>query len=291
MTATLLNSHVCRLGEGPTWDDRENRLVWTDIEGRALHVIRADGTGFQTWPMPDRVCSLGLCDSGRLILAFPRSVEFYDPATGQFTVLARVDHEPPDNRLNDGKVGPDGAFWVGTMDQRPDRQKIGSLYRFLPDGTVELKLDREVYVSNGLAWSPAGDRMYYSDSRGPWIDRFDFDAATGTISNRTRIATLDDTIGRPDGGACDVLGRYWSAAVSAGYLNCFEPDGTMVEHIKVPVAAPTMPCFGGDGLRTLFLTSLTDNVSAERIAAHPWNGQLITLDVGVAGVPVARFRD
>jgi sugar lactone lactonase YvrE len=69
------------------------------------------------------------------------------------------------------------------------------------------------------------------------------------------------------------------------------PDGTLVEHIKVPVAAPTMPCFGGEGLRTLFLTSLTDGVSPERLAADPLSGQLIALDVGVAGAPVARFKE
>jgi len=291
MVATVLSPRVDRLGEGPTWDDRTNRLVWTDIEGCMLHAIRADGSGYETWVMRDRVCSLGLTTRGRLIIAFPKSVQLFDPETGILDLLARIDHEPAHVRLNDGKVGPDGAFWVGSMDEQKDRQCIGSLYRVTADGKVETKLEHAVHVSNGLAWSPDGRTMFYSNSRGPWIDRFDFDPATGALSGRTRIATLDDTTGRPDGGACDALGRYWSAGVSAGYLNCFLPDGTLVEHIKVPVAAPTMPCFGGEGLRTLFLTSLTEGVSEERLAAHPLTGQVIALDVGVAGAPVHRFRE
>jgi sugar lactone lactonase YvrE len=291
MAVTALTSHVCRLGEGPTWDADNDRLIWTDIEGRTLHAIRADGSGFETWLMPDRVCSLGLTSRSRLIVAFPHSVQLFEPDTGIFDMLARFDHEPAHVRLNDGKVGPDGAFWVGSMDERPDRQKIGSLYRVTGSGKVEVKLPNDVHVSNGLAWSPDGGTMFYSDSRAAWIDRFDFDVATGKLSNRTRIATLDDATGRPDGAACDMLGRYWSAGVSAGYLNCFDRDGALVEHIKVPVAAPTMPCFGGPDLKTVFLTSLIEGVSEERMAAHPLSGRLVTLEVGVAGAPVHLFRE
>lgn len=291
MDFRVLSTKQNRLGEGPTWDDRTGRLIWTDIESRVLHAMNADGSGFETWLMPDRVCSLGLTTRGRLILSFPKSVQLFDLDTSIFEMLARFDHEPANMRLNDGKVGPDGAFWVGSMDENKDRQQIGSLYRVLADGTVETKLHHEVHVSNGLAWSPDGRTMFYSNSRGGWIDRFDFDASTGAMTGRVRIATPDDTIGRPDGAACDALGRYWSAGVSAGFLNCFDRDGHLVEHIKVPVAAPTMPCFGGDGLKTLFLTSLTEGVSDERLAAHPLTGQLIALDVGVAGAAVSRFKE
>ena len=291
MEFTVLTDHVCRLGEGPTWDAANDRLIWTDIESSVLHTIRPDGSAFATWPMPDRVGSLGLCESGRLIVAFARSVAYFDPATGTVTPIADFSHEPAHNRLNDGKVGPDGAFWVGSMDERPDRQKIGTLYRITGDGRVEAKLPQEVHVSNGLAWSPDGGTMFYSDSRAAWIDRFDFDVATGGLSNRVRIRQVEDSFGRPDGAACDALGRYWSAGVSAGYLNCYDRDGAIVAHIKVPVAAPTMPCFGGPGLASVFLTSLTDGVSAERMAAHSVTGQLIRLDVGVAGAAVHQFRD
>ena len=291
MDITALTAHVNRLGEGPTWDAANDRLIWTDIEGRALHTIRVDGSDFATWPMADRVGSFGLCESGRLIVAFAHSIAYFDPATGGIEEIGRVDDELATNRFNDGKVGPDGAFWVGTMDERPNRQKVGSLYRVTGDGRIERRLHQEVFVSNGLAWTGDGRRMYYSDSRAAWIDRFDFDPATGEMTNRTRIATLEDATGRPDGATCDSLGRYWSAGVSAGFLNCFEPDGTLVEHIKVPVAAPTMPCFGGPDLKTLFVTSLIEGVSDERMNAHPLSGRLIKLDVGVAGIPANLFRD
>ncbi|MDR3375483.1 MAG: SMP-30/gluconolactonase/LRE family protein [Ancalomicrobiaceae bacterium] len=284
-----LTEHVDTLGEGPTWDEANDRLIWTDIEARALRTIRPDGSGFASWPMPDRVTALGLCDSGRLILALARSVALYDAASGAFETIASFDFMPAQNRLNDGKVGPDGAFWVGSMDERPNRERVASLYRITAGGHVQTVYENEVHVSNGLAWTPDGGTMFWTNTRGPWIDRFDFDAATGTLANRSRIATLDDVIGRPDGGACDMLGRYWSAGVSAGTLNCFTRDGVLIGHIKVPVAGPTMPCFGGAGLNTLFLTSLS-NASPERLAGHPYNGRLLAIDVGVAGAAVSRFK-
>ena len=114
------------------------------------------------------------------------------------------------------------------------------------------------FVSNGLGWTADGEVMFFADSRGPWIDRWRFDRWTGTMSERTRFADLDEATGRPDGGSCDAESFYWSAGVSAGRLNRFAPDGTLVQAYDVPAPAPTMPCFGGPGFATLFLTSLRE---------------------------------
>jgi sugar lactone lactonase YvrE len=189
----------------------------------------------------------------------------------------------PDMRLNDGKVGPDGAFWVGSMD--PDHEPLGKLYRIDGKGNVDVKLEG-ARVSNGLAWTADGEAMFYSDSRGPWIDRCDFDRRTGEISRRRRFAEPNE-IGRPDGGACDAEGFYWSAGVSAGRLNRFAADGSLQAAYDAPVPAPTMPCFGGAGFSTLFLTSLTP---ADRPAASQ-SGGVFAAPAPVAGFAGWRFLD
>jgi sugar lactone lactonase YvrE len=99
-----------------------------------------------------------------------------------------------ETRLNDGKVGPDGAFWVGTMDDRglPTREPLGALYRIAGDGTVERKVD-DVCVSNGLAWTPDGRTMFHSDSSGKWLDRGR--NQTSHITHDGRILTTE--LGRP----------------------------------------------------------------------------------------------
>ncbi len=64
------------------------------------------------------------------------------------------------------------------MDERPDRQPIGTLWRVTADGRAEAKIEG-LRVSNGLAWSPDGKTMFHSDSRSEWLDIWDFDAAAG----------------------------------------------------------------------------------------------------------------
>jgi sugar lactone lactonase YvrE len=287
-----LNDTRCTLGEGPVFDDRRDALWWCDIAERRVHAFRFHESRTETYRFDSEVGSIGIAETGRLVVALRNEVGLFDPESGIFERIAEIEAGNPDTRLNDGKVGPDGAFWVGTMDDRnlPRKEPLGSLYRVDASGKVERKIE-DVIVSNGLAFSPDGRTMFHSDSRGMWIDRWNFDAATGEISGRKRIAVLDDETGRPDGGATDATGAYWSAGVSAARLNRFSPEGELLESYPVPVAAPTMPCFGGPGLTQLYVTSLRVGRAPELLERYPLTGITIVADSPVAGSPVTRFRD
>lgn len=280
----------CQLGEGPVYDDRRETLWYCDIVGRAIHAHDLQSGEEKSWSFDSEVGSLGLCESGRLVVALRSRVGLFDPESGSFDEIARIEDDIADTRLNDGKVGPDGAFWVGTMDDgnAKPRRTIGALYRVDASGNVDRKVEG-LAVSNGLAWSPDERVMYHSDSSAPRIDRWDFDPATGTIANRKLFAEPGDETGRPDGAAVDADGYYWSAGVSAGRLNRFSPIGELVEQQAVPVAAPTMPCFAGPGLTRLFVTSLIRDPAA--LQSHPLTGIVVSAASAVAGAPVTRFRD
>jgi sugar lactone lactonase YvrE len=235
--------------------------------------------------MPSAIGSFGLCPDGRVLVALRDGVYFYHLETGRLDLLCRPEPGKPENRLNDGKVGPDGRFWVGSMDDRPEKVAGAALYRIDPDGTSTQMLTGLI-TSNGLAWSPDGRTLWHSDSRLRFVQTFAYDLATGAISGQRRVRELDEAEGRPDGAACDVEGYYWAAGVSAGCLNRIAPDGTIERKVKLPVVAPTMPCFGGPDMKTLYVTSLT------RDASDPGKtGTLIAFDVDVAGAPVARFGE
>ncbi|WP_421723570.1 SMP-30/gluconolactonase/LRE family protein [Bauldia sp.] len=287
---TPINDVRCELGEGPVYDDRRNALWYCDIVGRRLHCFELASEQTRHWDFETEVGSLGLADSGRLVVALRDTVGLFDPDQEHFDELASIEKDKPETRLNDGKVGPDGAFWVGTMDDRPDRQPIGALYRVDAGGYVERKVT-DVTISNGLAFSPDGTVMYHADSRGPWIDTWVFDPNTGAITDRKRFAEPGDSVGRPDGGATDSEGYYWSAGVSAGRLNRFSPTGELVESYPMPVAAPTMPCFGGEGLDKVFVTSLRVGRDPAKLEAMPLTGIVVVGDAPVTGSPVSRFRD
>lgn len=287
---TTVAADRCDIGESPVWDERTGLLWWVDITPGTIHRIDPLTGARQRWEMGEPVGALGLCRSDKLVVALKSTVILFDPRDGSRQPLAAVSHLKPEMRLNDGKVGPDGAFWVGSMDASGAADPAGALYRVAPDGGVTV-IAENFRISNGLAWDGAGTRMYHSDSRGIWVDIYDFDPLTGAASNRRRWLELDEKTGRPDGGACDIDGNYWSGGASASRLNCFSPDGQLLRSIDLPNFRPTMPCFGGADLTTLYVPSLSAGVSAEDLAKWPLCGAMVSVPSGTKGVPVGRFAD
>lgn len=278
------------VGESPVWDAARGVLWLVDI--LAPCVIRFDPTDGATrrYPMPEPCGSLALCRSGTLLVAQRASLLRLDPDGGALTPFASFPEEPAHNRLNDGKVGPDGAFWIGSMDDRPEKHPTGSLWRVTPDGRVERRREGLV-VSNGLAWGAEGRTIWHSDSRRMVLDIADFDPATGSAGPWRRLRELDEATGRPDGAACDAQGNYWSAGVSAGCINVVAHGGAIIRRIDFPVPAPTMPCFAGPDLATLFVTSLRAGQGAATLAAHPTLGGLFRAEGLGQGAPITLFAD
>lgn len=277
----------CGVGESPVWDASTRRLLFCDIPGKRINLLSVDDGQRTSWDFPEVVGSFGLCLSGRLVVALRHHVVLYDPRSGDIENLTDPVAEPPTNRFNDGKVGPDGCFWVGSMDERPQREKRGVLYRVTPDGHIERKAEGYA-VSNGLAWSPDGRTMYHSDSTAGIIEAWDFASDSGVLSNHRVLATLTSDDGRPDGAAVDVEGAYWSAGPSAACINRFSPQGKLLEKIEFPVPGPTMPCFAE---RHLYVTSLREGRSPELLERNPTLGGLFRMDAPVLGAPVALFGD
>jgi len=277
----------CAVGECPVWDAANRRLLFADIQGKCINVLHVDSGARETWTLPDIVPSFGVCRSGRLVVALRRRVVLFDPRSGAVQDLSPPIDEPASTRLNDGKVGPDGAFWVGSIDEQKDRQPIGALYRVTPDGRMERRAAGYAN-SNGLAWSPDGRTMYHSETKSGIIEAWSFDPQSGAMTNQRRLATMTNEQGRPDGAAVDTDGNYWSAGPSAGCINRLSPSGELLERILFPVPGPTMPCFA-DG--ALFVTSLRDGKAPEVLQRFPGLGGLFRAETAVAGVPVGVFAD
>ena len=165
------------LGECPVWSVPEQALYWIDIRAPAMHRLDPATGENRSWPMPSRIGSFGLRETGGAVVALVDGFHLLDFDTGELTFLTGPEHVPG-TRFNDGKVSPDGRFWAGTMDEESLSRPIAALYRLDPDGTVHQMVEHLI-VSNGLAWTADGRTMYHSDSKGPIIWAYDYDPRTG----------------------------------------------------------------------------------------------------------------
>ena len=277
----------CRdqLGEGPFWDDRTNELLRVDISRGRVHGWSPSSGSEWTRQVDGEVSAVvPRADEEGWLLAIGRRIVLDD---GDHQQLLATVEEAPGNRFNDCKCDPQGRLWAGTMSKQRS-PGAASLYRLTPGAELE-RIVSGTTISNGLAWSPVGDRMYFIDSTTQRIDLFDFDGGTGTIAARRTFAEIDPSDGLPDGMTVDVEGGVWVCLFGGGAVRRYSPEGTLEAVISTPVTNPTSPVFGGHELRTLYLTSARHRLSTDGLAAEPQAGALLSVEPGVAGLPGNRF--
>jgi sugar lactone lactonase YvrE len=275
------------LGEGPLWDDRRDRLLFVDILRGHIHEFDPS-TG------KDRIVELGrpvgcvaLAERGDWIAGAADGFYRVDPKTGRASLIAAVEADLPDNRMNDGYVDARGRFWAGTMGMGGVRER-GSLYRLDADGAVRRVLQR-VTVSNGLDWSPDGRTFYFTDLALSRVDQFDFEPNTGTISNRRPFVEIPLDFGYPDGLIVDADGFIWIALWEGGSLHRYAPDGRLDAIIAVPASLTTKCAFGGSDLTDLYVTTARIGLDNSAQADQPHAGGLFRLRPGVRGRKPHRY--
>jgi sugar lactone lactonase YvrE len=242
--------------------------------------------------------------SGGLVLALRDGVFRAQTWGGPLQRIATLDYNPAVMRANDGKCDALGRFWVGTIDETRTLRNAG-LYcvdarASGKTGTAEVscKIDPAsgMTTANGLAFSPDNRTLYWADtpSHTVWASQREFATfrpkPAGWLSEPTD-ADNGGYRGRPDGAAVDVQGNYWVAMFEGRRVCQFAPDGTLLAEFSVPLQCPTMPCFGGEDLKTLYLTSARHHRNAKELAALPLSGQVLSMRVEVAGLPVNFFVD
>ncbi len=280
------------VGESLVWDDRTGTLYWVDIVGHAIHAL-TDGE-HRTWSTPGIVTSIGLRKDGGAVVGLRKTVAHW-AFDGPFEDFAEVEPNLPENRLNEGVVGPDGCFWVGTMQNNinPDgtpkdiTAKTGALYRVDLDGVVQqLSADR-FGITNTLTWT--ADRLITADTMANAIYSYARNSATGRLSDRRTIVDGFDR-GLPDGSCMDAEGYLWNCRVVGGAcLLRVDPEGNIDRVVELPCTWPTSCTFGGPALDTLYVTSARFTMDADHLTAAPWEGALFKVDAGVAGRRAHRF--
>jgi sugar lactone lactonase YvrE len=298
------------LSESPFWHPQEQRLYWVDIPGRRIGRVSVSGGlslqdplqvgSVEYWPLTQEPGCIAPVQGGGLVMALRDGVYLAREWGGDLQQLAAAPYDTTRLRFNDGKCDPQGRLWAGSM-YEPRDQALGVLYALRGK-----QLTAEAHgatTANGLAWSPDGRTLYWSDTASHRVRAWDFDPVSGSLSNERLFHqfpvkpagwTWGDPAapsygGRPDGAAVDAEGCYWSAQYEGKRLVRLSPAGDVLAVLETPVQCPTMPCFGGDDLKTLFVTSSRQGRSAAELALYPQSGCIFATRVAVAGVGVNEF--
>ena len=283
----LLHDAKARLGESPVWDASAGCVWWIDCIGRRLHRYDIATGATASVDVNEAVHSIGACSDGGLVAAMAFGFGRLDPETGAFDPLSRPEAARPDYHFNDGKCGPDGRFWVGSM-PRTYTGSGGRLFRLGPGETAAAMADGFT-VPNGPGWSPDGAVFYIADSPAGAIFRYPLDAGSGVLGPRQVAVEPGLAPGWPDGMAVDAEGCLWSARWDGGCVVRFTPEGAVDLIVEMPVSRPTSCTFAGPDLDILVVTSGTAGMDEAARAAEPLAGGLFAFDPGVRGAPVGTF--
>lgn len=283
------------VGESIIYDERRETLFWVDIIAKQINSLHLPSEQHRSWQTPSLATSIGLRRDGGYIVGLEKTVVLWD-GDQDFQHFVHIEPDLPDNRLNEGVIGPDGCLWVGTMQNNvnPDGSpkdmtaSTGRLYRVTPDAQVKPLSDDLFGITNTLAWTDDG-RLFTADTLENTLYAYPWDAQAGRLGVRSNLLASFDR-GLPDGSCMDAEGYLWNCRVVGG--NCLirvDGDGRIDRVVELPCSWPTSCTFGGPEFATLYVTSARFTQTDDHLAAAPSEGALFAVDVGVRGKPSHRF--
>ena len=269
-------------GEGPAWNASSrslyftggNRITRLDADGKS-HVFR-EPSGGANGLLFDAQGRLVVCESAN------RRVTRTEQ-DGRLTVLAESYQGMKFNTPNDLAIDSKGRIYFSdprygprnTMEMRDAEGKlVEGVYRIDVPGKVERVITHEANRPNGLLVSPDDRHLFVADNNNNTVGgarnlwRFDL-RPDGSIAPGSRKLIFDWKTSRgPDGLKRDQAGRLFVAAglnKASPPFETVEPhpagiyilsqEGGVLDFVPVPRDEVTNCTFGGEDLKTLYITA------------------------------------
>ena len=273
-TAQLFSETKHRLAESPFYDPRVDCLSWVDILGGKLYWRQAGEEHCFDAGEPIGA-AVPLKDGDGFILAGRKALwRFVSGEKERVLDLSGCYEEW--QRSNDAKADPRGRLFFGSSAEDGSGREGGDLYRYDQGGLAIVQPDTR--ISNGMAWNRAHNRFYFSDSLEHAVFVYDYDEATGEISNRSVLFDVEEGI--PDGLCIDAEDRIWVAIWGGSRIECHDGvSGELLAVVRVPAEHTTSCCFCGEKMDTLFITTAGDGLDG------PGDGRLYLCKVDEEGLP------
>ena len=274
------------LGEGARWHAEWQKFLFIDIKGKLIGTCNPINGKVVTHKISAMPGMLAPAENDQLLVALQGKIVLLNLATGKTVNLAKF-KEDAENRSNDGACDTLGRLWVGTVDVTA-KHGAGNLYCY--NGKLVKKI-AGTSVSNGICWSPDNRTLYYVDSFLYHIKAFDYDLATGNISNERIVVEITGPNMLADGMCIDNEGMLWVAIWGGGCVNRYNPlNGACIGKIEINAPNVTSCAFGGKQMNQMLITTAKDGLSAEEFKKYPYSGSLFMVKLNVSGLPTAFYK-
>ena len=274
----IIYSGNLQVGENPMWDHQGKQLLFLDILGKCIY--RGAPGNFQRITLPQKVGCMAICENGDLLLGLEDGV--YRMKENGDMQLAHQKIKIKGSRFNDGKIGPDGAFYLGTADDKG----LGAFYR-LKDGALTELFDG-CACSNGIDWTSDFKTMYYIDSPRQMVEAFDFDVRCGRLSNRRKFVDIPKEWGLPDGMTLDENDHLWVALWDGHRVIHIDKNSKeIMDEIRFPCPKVSSCAFGGSDLSELYVTTAAKSDAD----TYPKAGNVFKVLTGVKGNKINYYKD
>ena len=285
-TVELLDKCNNILGEGITWSSATNNLYWVDIGNKSkIYTFDFNKNSSEFSEISEIITATSIRSDQELILASNNGINLFDLKTKSFEKKIGIEDNIPNTRSNDGASDALGRFWFGTMqnnfdkngDSIPIKENIGKLYRVDNDNNVTI-VEEGFGIPNTFVWSPDNTKFYFTDTLEGNILKFDFDLEAGTLSNKLKFANFSR--GHPDGSTVDTDGCIWNCRYGGSCIVRFDPTGQVDQIIEMPVQNITNCVFGGQDLKTLFVTTARNKGPNQ----NDLDGSLFAININYQGL-------
>ncbi|NWF89833.1 MAG: SMP-30/gluconolactonase/LRE family protein [Ignavibacteriaceae bacterium] len=246
--------------EGPAWDGKGNLYVSSCYGGYITKIFSQNVSKFiDSTSNPYMKQTNGLtvhndgniyaCDYGigAIIKISPQGIS---------QILIDSYEERRFNRPNDLAFDKKGNLYFTDPKSYGKDKLDGRIFKVNLESKKITLLADSLSFPNGIAFSKGGDKIFVCESAQNRILTFDVDSS-GSFSNKTVFAELPG--GDPDGLAFDINENLYIAHFGGGAVYILSPKAKVIEKIITPGKRPSNVEFGGDDMKTLFITECETN--------------------------------
>jgi len=300
-------------GEGPLWDVDEEMVLWVDLYSVKLLTYSYKTGEEKAYQLPSPATSIIKYSKNKYLLVMSRQINIFDLEDETLKELVSFKFMNQELLLNDAKLDDKGRIWVGSVDinfkefkenketfQQEFTDRKAALYRIDTDLTIH-QVKEDIALSNGLDWDQERNSMYHVDSATQSIFKYDYDSPSGELTNLEVVYKFNVLDGFPDGMTIDSEGMLWVALFKPGTVAQVSPSNGVIakidpfkkewiDSIIVPTTHVTSCAFGGNKLKTLFITTAAEPLSESERLQQPQAGKLFSVELEVEGYPQRNFK-